>query len=1201
MSVNEVEKLELRKYLLREISESGKLESIEERLFLDEEYNQELELQEEELIEDYVNANLTSDERQHFEKYYLISKERRQDVSIARALRKYVQDHGQKNSAEIKVQTDKKNKLSSLIRRLFFLPVPAIAGILVIFVILPLLVWNFYFRASESQKALASLNKAYQTGRPLEPRISGFNYAPFNNTRGSDEKKVDLTERRRAEGILLDQAVENPSAENLHSLGRLYLAEGNFDQAIIQLNKVLELQPRNAEVLNDLGVAYLEKSKIVSQQQGGEGLKLSATALEALEKAIEINPVLLDARFNKAISLQNSNTPRQAQEAWQEYLKLDPDSPWAEEATRNLKLLESNKPQSKTSDEIMQEFLLAYQDKDDENAYRIVSRNREMITNKLIPQQLVFLFLNSPVDERSKYLLALSYSGELEERKSGDAYFLDIAKFYSSQPEAKLIALKQAQDLIKEGYEQIKKDNHEYAIHNFTNARELFETNGNVWEARFCDYWIGYSLNRLNQIEKSNQILLDLADFCQNKRYKWLASTAYGWLANNMISSKDLSKAIEFNQKAIELSKQTSDLFNTQKFLMQLADAYRRTGEYEVAANFAAAGLRFAVSPESSPRQKWRDYYTVAAIFLGMKFYNAAALYRKESLILAEEQNVNTFVFSSYIDLGLIYGSQGKYEKAFETFNRGREIIEDFPDEGLKKKSRAYTDLQEGHVRRQTKNCAEALNSYDRALSFYDSAEYQTDRYDAHKGRLLCYEETKNDSSFETELPIIIELFREYRKKILEEQNRNSFFDKEQSVYDIAIDYEYKKQNYENAFDYSEESRSRSLLDLQNSAVEVSGDILSPVIKFSPNVFYPQKLSRIKTEVPENVQILHYSVLKDKTLIWLVKKGEFKVFKTDIPAEVLQEKAKVFFEAVSQNVELNSSRQNELATELYRILISPAETDLDPGKEICLIPDKILFHLPFSSFISPEDNKFFVAKYKFLVSPSATIFLNNSKKAAELYKVADEKLLSIGNPEFSRKDFAVLQPLPSAEVEAREIARLYDSPILLTDKDASKDRVQANLPKAHVVHFAGHYLVNENQTLLSGLVLAGNMQSKEKKDYLLKNHEIISSKYTNTKLIVLSACDTGVEKFYRGEGMIGAARIFLAAGVPIVVASQWKVDSDSTSELMIRFHRYRKVEKLSTTEALRQAQLDLLESDNQRFRSPYYWGGFITIGGYAEF
>ncbi|HEX8118565.1 MAG TPA: CHAT domain-containing protein, partial [Pyrinomonadaceae bacterium] len=97
----------------------------------------------------------------------------------------------------------------------------------------------------------------------------------------------------------------------------------------------------------------------------------------------------------------------------------------------------------------------------------------------------------------------------------------------------------------------------------------------------------------------------------------------------------------------------------------------------------------------------------------------------------------------------------------------------------------------------------------------------------------------------------------------------------------------------------------------------------------------------------------------------------------------------------------------------------------------------------------------------------------------------------------------------------------------------------------------------------------------------------------------LSACETGFERYDRSEGAIGVARTFLALGAPVVVASQWKVDSEPTKDLMIAFHRKRKEGGLSSAESLRRAQLELLNRDGTK--APFYWAAFSLFGGYAEY
>ena len=207
-------------------------------------------------------------------------------------------------------------------------------------------------------------------------------------------------------------------------------------------------------------------------------------------------------------------------------------------------------------------------------------------------------------------------------------------------------------------------------------------------------------------------------------------------------------------------------------------------------------------------------------------------------------------------------------------------------------------------------------------------------------------------------------------------------------------------------------------------------------------------------------------------------------------------------------------------------------------------------------------DKYFIEEFKISYSPSANVFLNCSKKAKEFgTEKSEENLLIIGNPTFNQNEYEnKLKPLPSAKLEAEEIAKVYKNPTVFVEDTAAKKQVKESLKTAEVVHFAGHYLVDEHSPLLSSFILTGNQKDESN----LTNYEIIGENLSHTRLIVLSACNTGIEGYYNGEGIIGASRTFLAMRIPLVVASQWSVDSEATKKLMLRFHTLRKTEKLST-------------------------------------
>ena len=336
----------LRSFILGGIESEAKREDIEARLMTDDDFYQRLECEENELIQEYADGQLDSFERAMFEKNLLPSAKVREKVKFALALRRYVNEHTNTNS-----QLDRAEKATARKREIikpesygggFWRPLPLVFGSLVILVGASFAFWSFFLRASETDRSLASLNRAYKSERPLQSRVTRLNYAPFSNLRGNANSNINTIERDRTEINLLDEATENPNPENLHALGRLYLLKKNFDGAIAQLEKAKNLAPTNAAILNDLGSAYLEKSKRIPDGEAGRA-ENAAEALRLYEEAVRLDPKLPDARFNKALSLEILNLPEQAETAWKEYLQLDADSGWAQEATRNLQRVESQK------------------------------------------------------------------------------------------------------------------------------------------------------------------------------------------------------------------------------------------------------------------------------------------------------------------------------------------------------------------------------------------------------------------------------------------------------------------------------------------------------------------------------------------------------------------------------------------------------------------------------------------------------------------------------------------------------------------------------------------------------------------------------------------------------------------------------------------------------------------------------------------
>ena len=144
------------------------------------------------------------------------------------------------------------------------------------------------------------------------------------------------------------------------------------------------------------------------------------------------------------------------------------------------------------------------------------------------------------------------------------------------------------------------------------------------------------------------------------------------------------------------------------------------------------------------------------------------------------------------------------------------------------------------------------------------------------------------------------------------------------------------------------------------------------------------------------------------------------------------------------------------------------------------------------------------------------------------------------------------------------------------------------------MHLATHGILNDAAPMYSQIVLS---QSDEGEDGLLEAWEIMKLNL-NADLVVLSACESGRGRVGAGEGVIGLTWALFVAGSPTSVVSQWKVESTSTSQLMVEFHRNlqskTRKSRLSKAEAWQRAALKMLRTKN--FRHPFYWAGFILVG-----
>lgn len=1229
------EKNRLRKYLLGQLPEEDE-EQLELRLLTDAAYAEEFDIVVDELTDRYVANEFQGEEREQVELYFLKSDDRRDKLKFASALQRAraeqelegarteqesdvagaekksedaraAQESEAARTAQDSEVTKHKQRPPDQRKRSPFNSYLPIAASMLIVLGVGFGVWRAFFYQSDVDKGLLALNAAYHEQRPIQARISGFNYAPPANQRGA-QNQTDYLQRDRAASLLLNAVSEHPSAASHRALGQYYLAEHQFDKAIDQFKAALALDPQNAKIHSDLGAALMERGKTyLSDPSQGKGIQDFAESLTHLTKAVELDNSQLEALFNRALLYQDMTLLPQAEADWHTYLQKDPNSKWADEARQNLKLLEEQKKKvSLSNEEIFQEFLKSYQAHDDEGAWHVVSSYHNR-TGNVVVEQLLDAYLEDSAtrrkDEARYNLQMLSYVGQLEKKRAGDRFFFDLAQFYESSTAEQRESLRRTRTLMKQSHSGWGQFSVAENLKLFTHAKQLFDGVGDVSESQVAEYWISFCYTRQRALEQGRMILEPLTVACELNRHVWLQVRCLYLLSAIEFGLNQHSKAVDSARRCVELAVGANDGVGMLNAMSSLIEYYRYLGNYSKSLSYIQRSLPLISSIALDPIQGSRHYGFVATAFATIGLNVAAEAYQREALRLAAKSGASAAMAYNYAFLGSINGKLGYFTEALRNVRLAFETAQAHSNEAADQDSMAYSSLQMGNIYREMGLFDDAVTNYSRSISLFESLNFSTHLYQAHKGRLMCYIAQEDDGRTKEEIATTLNLIEKYRREIKEENNRNTFFDVEQSVYDIAIDFAVSRMNDpERGFDYLESSRARSLLDLLNVDEETLAKVQEPDIVF-PSVSQPLTLSEIRQQMPTEAVILQYAVLDKRVLIWIISNGNVIVIPQAITAKDLTDKVSRYLRMMSPGQ--NEPEESQLSKELFSILIQPVESLLNGNKQICIVPDKILNYLPFAALISPKSGMYLIDDRVLVVSPSPSVFVLSSKKAAARMGVKDERLLSVGNPAFDHDAYPDLPDLPNASSEATGVAANYQTAILLTGREARPARVKDEMGRSDVIHLAVHSALDDDVPLRSKLLLAkldGEASSTTRSsESVLYAYELYNLKLSRTRLVVLSACQTGAEHYYGGEGIISLARPFISAGVPLVVASLWPVDSTATAELMISFHRHRRQEKIPTAEALARAQREMLHSAEERFHHPYYWAPFTLIGGYATF
>jgi len=777
------------------------------------------------------------------------------------------------------------------------------------------------------------------------------------------------------------------------------------------------------------------------------------------------------------------------------------------------------------------------------------------------------------------------------------------------------------------------------------------------------------------------RLFFNIAPFLKERR-NWqakISATVWVW---------EKGKADKVESDLRHLVQAHPDDRKFQALLFPLTGCFTQTGEY-LRAEMILKDLRESTGKQgreglialnhSAENEKWLRRYDRVATYAqesldlsrreGYKGFQGGALLSlsearwnlgqgEEAIRLAEEAlrmsagmrlGSSSLAGRSHQMLGLYYLKAERLPEALEHLQRSVDYL---------RKGRAWQALAQAHfllgqAQRRSNMEEEAKKSYETAAKLARSTGKSETLWRAYSqlGHLAA-KERENQRAFKHYAEAIA-IIEEMRGELGDPALKALFMENKFQVYEWMIRLLHRMKRDEEAFNYLERAKARTMLDMlgdkafasRNSGIE---DLLARERSVREQIQdlmtasgqFPQEesedeegsdeqsaeseskeasaldllqaeqkalLDRIERLNPDLGSLLRVNPLNGKEVQTLLDKdtvvlayytgsewtGVFVVTKDDILGIHLDIPRKPLVEKVKEflkETEEGLSVKTLMSKEYEKPLTDLYEILIKPVENE-LIGKKHLVVVPHGMLHYLPFQALRNPEGKYLIGSYTVSYL----PSASVLKYAREK--NRGN---RAALFAVanpktdLSPLPAAELEAREVSALFDKKEVLVGTGATETKFKSEGPQYDMLLFSTHGEMIESAPLESNLRFTPTPQDDGK----LTVSEIFDME-VKANLVTLSACETGLARgtkggFPQGDDLVGLSRAFIHAGAPSVVASLWKVSDEATVEMMRCF--YRNLQTMPKAEALQHAQLGLAKASAMTSSHPYFWAPFILVG-----
>ncbi len=991
-----------------------------------------------------------------------------------------------------------------------------------------------------------------RNGRVLEPRLAGFPWSRLTVSRHGPEIEDRGQRKVRGDAEKVLETVERQSSpEALHTSGVAHLLIGDVDEAVDNLERASRgsADPR---VWNDLAAAY--------DTAATRGVRPSAypQALAAADRALQLkrDSAAPEAVFNRALILEHMGLADRARAQWQSYLTLDPISPWSREAADQLKNLQPQQGTDFPGAFGRASAALAAGDAAPLDALVRESPQdaRTWGEGPLLAQWAEAVHRNDSAAARPALNLVRRIAEQLAAR-NGERLLADaVGAIDAAQSDpVRLRALADAHTLYLSGRSLAAKP--AAAERDLKAAATLFLRGGSPMEQVAMRSAASMTFDQ-NRIAEARALFLDLQARCDRERHRALDAAVASQLARCDAFAGDWTAALQHALRSAEIFDSLGESGNAAFLRVSVAGAYDHMGDPERAWTLWVASIKALNSDRDRSLQHSAVANALRSCIRNRMYAGAIAL---AQVAIEDLRGSGDALLFSDARIQRARAAAENGDDAAAMIAEARGAAATLSDTEQRARAEADLKIVQGIAARRADPGA-SIAQFSQAIDFYRDHQYAPWLIEAYFQRGRSYAAAGRPSDAADDFQRAMDGMEQQRTTIADARAREHFFDIEPGLFEEITALRFSQRDVAGAFAIADRARARTLREQMG--------IVAPAAALEPRT--------IQAALPAGTAILEYAFVPSGVVIFCLTPQVLTATQITLDRAAVRGTIADFRAAIERDEDID--RVNSLGRRLHGLLIAPVRQQLTGIAHVISIADRDLQSVPFAALVDGATGEYLVNELAVSLAPSASLAAHADRRVN-----ANGRSLFIGNPAIAGVD-----PLPAAEREAGALGRLYRDSLLLTGRQATKQQLLSDAPRAGIIHYAGH--ARPEGRSAAALLLAGDAGS----DGALDAGEIARLRLPAAELVVIAGCSTARGATQQMEGVPSLARAFMAAGAQVVVATLWDIDDGLTSPLFTAFHRAI-LSGEPPARALQLAQIAALRSSDALEKRPSTWGGVVVV------